>query len=72
MKSERVIPRATLDRLIRSTGAKRVSDEAADELGEILDEYGKRISKEAMKLAGHAGRKTIRAEDVALAKELIL
>ncbi len=66
-----IIPFAPIERVIRSAGAQRVSEPAGIELTEILEEYGLAISKEAIKLAEHAGRKTVKAEDIKLAKELI-
>ena len=61
------LPTATLDRVIRKAGAQRVSESAAEELAEILEEKGMEIAKEAIELTEHAGRKTVRAEDIRLA-----
>lgn len=66
-----IIPLAPVERLIRSAGSQRVSETAAVALTEILEEYGLEISKEAIKLAEHAGRKTVKAEDIKLAKEML-
>ena len=68
----KVIPFAPIERLIRTAGAHRVSESAGVTLTEILEEYGLEISREAIKLAEHAGRKTVKAEDIKLAKEMIL
>jgi len=67
----KVIPFAPIERLIRTAGAPRVSEGAGIALTEILEDYGLGISKEAIKLAEHAGRKTIKAEDIKLAKEML-
>lgn len=61
------IPLATADRLIRKAGAKRVSEDAAKALAEVLEEYAISVASEAVKLAEHAGRRTVRDEDVRLA-----
>ncbi len=61
------LPTATLDRVIRKAGAQRVSESAAEELAEILEEKGMEIAKEAIELTEHAGRKTVRDEDIRLA-----
>ena len=61
------LPTATLDRVIRKAGAQRVSESAAEELAEILEDKGMEIAKEAIELTEHAGRKTVRAEDIRLA-----
>ena len=66
-----IIPFAPIERVIRNAGAHRVSESAGMELTEILEEYGLEISREAIKLAEHAGRKTVKAEDIKLAKEML-
>ncbi|MDI9394041.1 MAG: histone family protein [Euryarchaeota archaeon] len=67
----KVIPFAPIERLIRTAGAHRVSESAGMALTDILEEYGFQISKEAIRLAEHAGRKTVKAEDIKLAKEML-
>jgi histone H3/H4 len=66
-----IIPLAPIERLIRSAGSHRVSESAAIALSEILEDYGLDISREAIKLAEHAGRKTVKSEDIALAKDML-
>jgi histone H3/H4 len=61
------LPIATIERLIKKAGAKRVSESAARALGEILEEKATEITREAIKLAEHAGRRTVRDVDIRLA-----
>ena len=43
---------------------KRVSKDAAEELGAFLDDWAEDISQEAVEIAEEDGRSTVRAEDV--------
>lgn len=63
---------ATMYRIIKKSGADRVGDDAADELRNVLEEIGVTISKQAVELASHAGRKTVRSQDVKLAAKSVL
>ncbi len=54
-------------RILKKSGAERVSDESADELRRILEEVAINIAKSAVEMSIHAGRKTIKAEDIKLA-----
>lgn len=58
---------APTKRLIKSTGAKRVSADAVDSLNRTLEYKGKMISEKAKLIAEHAGRKTIQQKDIDLA-----
>jgi histone H3/H4 len=58
---------AAVRRLIEKAGAERVGDDAVEEMRGILEDYAVRVSKEAATLASHAGRKTVKAEDIQLA-----
>ncbi|MBU7033394.1 MAG: NFYB/HAP3 family transcription factor subunit, partial [Theionarchaea archaeon] len=51
----------------RKGGAERVSEDAARLLGEHLESLATDIAREAISLAEHAKRKTIKAEDIKLA-----
>ena len=54
-------------RILKKSGAQRVSDESADELRKIIEEVAVAIAKSAVEMSTHAGRKTVRSEDVKLA-----
>jgi histone H3/H4 len=58
---------AAVRRLIEMAGADRVGDDAVEELGKILEDFAIKVGKEATGLARHAGRKTVKAQDIQLA-----
>ena len=65
--NESEISVASMHRLCKKTGAERVSEAAAKELARVLEEIGLNIAKEALDYAVHAGRKTIKTEDIEIA-----
>lgn len=67
--SRTIIPLAAMEKLMKRAGSERVSEEAKDELRIVLEKKGEEIANHAIKLARHAGRKTIKAEDIKLASE---
>ena len=64
--------RAAAWRIINRAGAERVSHAAARKLAEILEEVGLRIAKEALDYAQHAGRKTVKEEDILVAAKKVV
>jgi len=65
------LPQASVDKLIRKAGAHRVSQGASEELAIHLEKAAVIVAREAVMLAEHAGRKTVKAEDISLAKKRI-
>ncbi|WP_231129149.1 histone family protein [Candidatus Nitrosocosmicus hydrocola] len=63
---------ASVHRIIKKFGAERVSDSAADELRKVLELVGENVARQAVELARHAHRKTIKPEDISLASKSIL
>jgi len=56
-------------RILKKSGAQRVSDESAIELRRVVEEIAEAIAKNAVEDANHAGRKTVKANDVKLASK---
>ncbi|MBR9678797.1 MAG: histone [Nanoarchaeota archaeon] len=66
------LPLAPVEKIIRAgSGANRVSSGATKTLANVLTEIALKISERATFLAKHAGRKTIKAEDINLASKEI-
>ncbi len=63
---------APMHRICKKAGADRVSEAAARELAKVLDDIGVKIAREAIDYAMHAGRKTVKAEDVEIASRKVL
>ena len=63
---------APMHRLCKKAGAARVSEAATKELAKALEDVGIKIAKEALDFAMHAGRKTIKAEDIEIAARKVL
>jgi len=63
---------APMHRICKKAGADRVSEAAAEELAKVLDDVGVKIAKEAIDYAMHAGRKTVKAEDIEIAARKVM
>ncbi len=62
-----ILPLAPMERLLKKAGAPRVGEDAKLALAEVLEDFAQRLGQKAALLAGHAGRKTVKAEDIKLA-----
>ena len=56
-------------RLLKTAGAKRVSNKAAAELAKILEERAKLSAVEAKKISEHSGRRTVLRRDIKMARK---
>jgi histone H3/H4 len=65
--SERIVPLAAMEKIIKNAGAERVSDPSKVALKEVVELFAEKIASQAVKLSHHAGRKTVKADDIKLA-----
>lgn len=65
--TDKFLPLAAMEKLLKQGGAERVSDKAKVALKNAVEEIANGIAAKSIKLAVHAGRKTVKAEDIKLA-----
>ena len=70
MQNKKGIPLAAMERLLKNAGAQRVSEEAKIALKQALEDYAQKIGEGATRYAAHAGRKTVKADDIKLATRI--
>ena len=63
---------APMHRICKKAGASRVSEAAAKALAKELEEVGTKIANEAVRLALHTGRKTVKAKDIREATRIVM
>jgi DNA-binding protein len=63
------LPLATVERIMRTAGADRISNDAVEAASEKAETLIKKLTTEAVVLSKHAGRKTVTAEDIELASK---
>ncbi len=67
MVTKKLLPLAAMEKLMKAHGAERVSENAKEALKDVLEEIAEGIATNSVRLAMHAGRKTVKASDVKLA-----
>ena len=67
MAIKKALPLAAMEKILKRAGAPRVGEDAKAKLRDSLEEYAMRVAKSAASYATHAGRKTVKAEDIKLA-----
>ena len=65
------IPLAPVVRILNSSGAKRVSQDAAQSFAEILTQICEEIATKAVQVSKHAGRKTVHDTDIRIAAKTL-
>ena len=65
--TDKFLPVGAREKVLKQGGAERVSDKAKVALKNVLEEIAHEIAVKSIKLSAHAGRKTIKAEDIKLA-----
>jgi DNA-binding protein len=58
------LPIAPMGRILKNAGAERVSHNAKKALAKALEEEGETIATDALKLAKHVGRKSVKSIDI--------
>ncbi|MBD3310864.1 histone [Candidatus Woesearchaeota archaeon] len=69
MQSKKLLPLAAMEKILKETGADRVSDKAKMALKDVVEEKAEQIASRAIKFANHAGRKTVKSGDIKLASK---
>jgi histone H3/H4 len=56
--------KAKMKELLKSSTDKRISEDASQELGDVLEMFAGDVAEEVIAVAKEDGRKTLRKEDV--------
>jgi DNA-binding protein len=64
-----IIAAAPMADILKQAGAERVADPAAQAMADIMKDLAFSMAKDAVKFAKHAKRKTVKKEDIELARK---
>lgn len=59
-----MLPILPFERIAKKAGVRRISREAVEELRDTMDEYATMLAEKAVKVSFHAGRRTVKEEDI--------
>ena len=64
-----ILKRETFDKILKRSGAQRVSPKASEYFASFMEELAIKLLKEALEYSKHAKRNTVLLEDVILARK---
>ena len=59
-----MLPLTPFEKIAKKAGVKRISKEALEEMRDIIEEIAVDIAEQAVRLSRHAGRRTVKKEDI--------
>jgi histone H3/H4 len=66
------LPIATVSRIVKKAGIERIGKDASLALAGKAEAYIIKVAKDANALAVHAGRKTVKEEDIEMATNVVV
>ncbi len=67
--TEKILPLAAMEKVLKKCGAERVADKAKVALKNVVEDKAEEIATKSVRLAAHAGRKTVKENDIKLASK---